>query len=323
MEAGADITLRRIRERLASGAPVVAFAGISNPRVATAVRAMELLAANATETAEAIRQQLSSGPETGVDPEDLYALDVPYEIDLTWSDVALDRYDAIFRHRSTLPPPGSRVRAAVPRKAWNEYTNRPRTFSNPSSLALELKELARERLPEYMVPTTVILLDALPRTPNGKIDRKALPQPGSELPVTTTRFVAPETELERTISSVWRELLQLERVGTLDNFFDLGANSLLMVQANSRLRAALRRELSLVDLFRYPTVSALAGYLNQTAPDHSGLVQSQERGRARLDALQRRSRKESAAVPGHQDYPGRGTPEAVSDPIFERRAAPL
>src|SRR5262249_4016862 len=154
--------------------------------------------------------------------------------------------------------------------------------------ALELKELAKERLPEFMVPASIIFLEALPRTPNGKVDRKALPQPSSDQPLTTTRFVAPETELEQTISSIWRELLQVERVGTLDNFFDLGANSLLMVQANSRLRAALRRDLSLVDLFRYPTVSALAGYLNQTAPDPSALVQSQERGRARLDALQRR-----------------------------------
>ena len=157
-----------------------------------------------------------------------------------------------------------------------------------SSLTLELKELAKERLPEFMVPATIMLLDALPRTPNGKIDRKALPQPDAERPLTATRYAAPETELERTISTVWQELLQLERVGKHDNFFDLGANSLLMVQANSRLRAALQRELTLVDLFRYPTVNALATYLAHTTADSSALLQSQERGRARLDALQRR-----------------------------------
>jgi ubiquinone/menaquinone biosynthesis C-methylase UbiE len=312
MESGAGMTLKQVQERLTSGTPVVAFAGISNPRVTAAVSAAELLAANACpETAEAIRRRLSSAPEIGLDPEDLFALDVPYEIDLTWSDVALDCYDAIFRHSSARPPSCSRVSPMVPCKAWNQYTNRPAARSTPSSLAVELNELVKERLPDYMVPTAIICMDALPRTPNGKVDRKALPQPGNEPPLTMTRFVPPETELERTISSVWQELLQLERVGTLDNFFDLGANSLLMVQANSRLRAALHRELSLVDLFRYPTVSALAGYLNQSAPDHSGLVQSQERGRARLNALQRRSKK--AAPDGGARLQPAATP---SDPFL-------
>jgi hypothetical protein len=173
-------------------------------------------------------------------------------------------------------------------KAWNEYTNRRSARSSPSSLALELRKGVKEQLPEFMVPTTIILLDALPRTPNGKVDRKALPRPDAERSLTATRYAAPETELERTISAVWQELLQLERVGRHDNFFDLGANSLLMVQANSRLRAALRRDLTLVDLFRYPTVNALATYLSQTAPDSSALTQSEQRGRTRLDALQRR-----------------------------------
>jgi hypothetical protein len=226
--------------------------------------------------------------ESGIDPEELYALDIPYEIELTWSEAGLDRYDAVFRHRTALPTAGRPTTAVLARKAWNEYTNRGRTLVDPAALILELKELAKERLPEFMVPATIILLDALPRTPNGKIDRKALPQPAGERQSTATRYVAPETALEQTIASVWQELLQFERVGAHDNFFDLGANSLLMVQANSRLRAALRRDLSLVDLFRYPTVNALATYLSRSDHNPSALVQSQERGRTRLDALQRR-----------------------------------
>ncbi|HYM32628.1 MAG TPA: phosphopantetheine-binding protein, partial [Candidatus Cybelea sp.] len=87
---------------------------------------------------------------------------------------------------------------------------------------------------------------------------------------------------------VWKELLNLERVGANDNFFDLGANSLIMMQANVRLRSALRRELTLVDLFRYPTVSALAAHLGSAIGDKSKLDQSQQRGQARLDALRRR-----------------------------------
>jgi natural product biosynthesis luciferase-like monooxygenase protein len=289
MESGAGLTLTQIRERLASGGAEVAFTGIPNPRVARAVRAAQLLASDdCPETAGAIRRLLSSEPEIGVDPEDLYTLDTSYGIELNGSQIALDRYDAVFRQRSAPPAPGSPFAAVVPRKAWNDYTNRRTGRSSPRLLAIELKEMAKERLPEFMVPATIILMDALPRTPNGKVNRKALPQPGSESSLTAARYVAPENELERTISSVWRELLQLERVGIHDNFFDIGANSLLMVQANSRLRAALRRDLSLVDLFRYPTVNALAQYLNNATPDPSALVRSQDRGRARLDALQKR-----------------------------------
>jgi natural product biosynthesis luciferase-like monooxygenase protein len=287
-ETGARITLTELRERVAE-ASVLAYSGIPNPRVANAVRAVELLTSDACpDTAGAIRQRLSATPEMGFDPEDLYGLDIPGEMELTWSATGLDRFDAVFRHHLTPPVDCSPVTPTVSRKAWNEYSNRRSPHSNPSSLALELKGLAKERLPEFMVPATIILLDALPRTPNGKIDRKALPQPDAERPLTAISYVAPETESERIISAVWQELLRVERVGKHDNFFDLGANSLLMVQANSQLRAALRRDLTLVDLFRYPTVSALATYLSQTAPDSSALMQSQERGRTRLDALQRR-----------------------------------
>jgi natural product biosynthesis luciferase-like monooxygenase protein len=288
-EPGVGITLTDIRKRLASGAMVVAFTGIPNPRVASSVGALKLLAsATCPDTVEAIRQQLSSSPGSGLDPEDLYELAVPYEVELTWSEGALDCYDAIFRHRSAHPRPVSVTTPVTSRRAWTEYSNHRTTLSVSSSLAGELKELAKERLPEFMVPATIILLDALPRTPNGKIDRKALPSPDGESLRTPSHYVAPETEMERVISSVWQELLQLQQVGTHDNFFDLGANSLLMIQASSRLRTALRRDLSLVDLFRYPTVSALAAYLNQAVPHASGLVRSRERGQARLDALQRR-----------------------------------
>jgi natural product biosynthesis luciferase-like monooxygenase protein len=288
-EPGAGLTLSGVRDRLASHPAAVVFTGVPNPRVAQAVRAAELLAGDGCpETAGAVRERLDSAPEAGIDPEDLYALDVPYDVELTWSDLGPDRYDTIFR-QSSLPAPSACPTDAVgQRRPWEEYANRRGGLTEPSALALELKDLARERLPEYMVPATVVVLDALPRTPNGKIDRKALPEPGRDVARTATAYVAPANELESTISSVWQELLQLERVGTQDNFFDLGANSLLMVQANSRLRSALGREVSLVELFRYPTVSALAAHLNRTGDDQTALRQSQERGRARLDALQRR-----------------------------------
>jgi acyl carrier protein len=174
------------------------------------------------------------------------------------------------------------------RQRWDQYTNQGRTGMAHSSLVPELKEMARERLPEYMVPRMIIVLEALPRTPNGKIDRKMLPKPDRSPPPLAAPYAAPQTEIEQAIALVFEELLNQKRVATSDNFFDLGANSLIMVQASSRLRARLQREVSLVDLFHYPTVSTLAVHLSNNGNDLSALRQSQARVQARVDSLQKR-----------------------------------
>jgi hypothetical protein len=125
----------------------------------------------------------------------------------------------------------------------------------------ELRAYVRERLPEYMVPQALVLLEQIPLTANGKIDRKALPSPDGPSPELAT-YVAPRTELEQQIAGVWQEVLGAEKVGLHDNFFDLGGHSILLIEASSKLRLALKRELSVVDMFRHPTVSAMAVFLS-------------------------------------------------------------
>jgi amino acid adenylation domain-containing protein len=127
----------------------------------------------------------------------------------------------------------------------------------------ELRAFLRERLPEFMVPSLFVDLPALPLTPAGKVDRRALPAPEALRPDRTSTYEAPRTALERTIAGIWRELLGVEAVGLHDNFFDLGAHSLLLVRAHARLREALGRELTVVDLFRHPSVGALAHHLSR------------------------------------------------------------
>ena len=116
-----------------------------------------------------------------------------------------------------------------------------------------------------MVPAAFVVLEAMPLTPNGKVNRKALPAPDRSRHESEVEFVAPSSDIERTISGVWQELLGLDQVSTQGNLFDLGANSLLMVQANSRLAVALGRELSLVEMFRFPSIGALAAHLDSAA----------------------------------------------------------
>jgi hypothetical protein len=112
-----------------------------------------------------------------------------------------------------------------------------------------------------MIPSAFVPLVELPRLPNGKLDRRSLSEPGGERPDLAAAYVAPESDVERIIAAVWRDLLRVDRIGLHDNFFELGGHSLLLVQAHGRLKEALGRDVAVVDLFRFPTVSLLARYL--------------------------------------------------------------
>jgi acyl carrier protein len=133
----------------------------------------------------------------------------------------------------------------------------------PGVATREMREALRERLPEFMVPSHVVVLDVFPQTPNRKIDRKALPAPAVARPAAAAESAAPSSEIEKSIVAVWREVLHVERVGTEDNFFDLGGHSLLAVKAHRRLTQVLPRKVSITDLFRFPTVRALAAFVSE------------------------------------------------------------
>ncbi len=126
-----------------------------------------------------------------------------------------------------------------------------------------LRNFLKDKLPDYMIPSLLILMDSLPLTPSGKIDRKALPVPDAIRPELQNAFLAPRTFVEKKVAAVWAEVLKLEKVGVDDNFFDLGGHSLLAVQVISRLRQALRVEIPLRELFENPTVASLAVRIEQ------------------------------------------------------------
>ena len=161
--------------------------------------------------------------------------------------------------------------------------------SGPIADATLRSELG-ESLPEFMLPSAFVFLDHYPQTPNGKIDRKALPAPSEIRAVVSEGFTAPEGELEQTIAGVWREVLYLEQVGIDDNFFDLGGHSLLVVQAHRKLRDRCPRPLSLTDLYRFPTIRGLAGHLLSDDDGGEQVERSQARGERRREAMNRRRR---------------------------------
>nr|QEO74805.1 condensation domain-containing protein [uncultured bacterium] len=136
----------------------------------------------------------------------------------------------------------------------------------PQTLEGSLRDLARAELPAHMVPSAFVQLERLPLGPTGKVDRRALPAPvAPEREARQEVQEAPRTVLEERIAAVWREVLEAERVGLNENFFDLGGHSLLMARVHGRLQKDLGRKISMVELFQYPTVATLAAHLGGEA----------------------------------------------------------
>ena len=125
----------------------------------------------------------------------------------------------------------------------------------------ELRSYLRERLPEYMVPSFFVMLDAMPLTPNGKADRRALPAPELARPESEDTFVAPRSVLEEMVAQIWSDVLGIVRIGVYDNFFELGGHSLLATTTVTRLRDVLKVDLPLRAIFEGPTVSELSEFI--------------------------------------------------------------
>jgi acyl carrier protein len=143
-----------------------------------------------------------------------------------------------------------------------------------------------------MVPSVIVVLDALPLNANGKVDRKALPTAA----ITSDKpYEAPQGPIAETIAAIWAEVLQMDKVGTHDNFFDLGGHSLLLVRVHRLLEDRLRTTVALVQLFKYPTVGSLAQWMARgaDAPAASSSTAGDDRAlRQRAALLQRRKSAE-------------------------------
>jgi amino acid adenylation domain-containing protein len=128
----------------------------------------------------------------------------------------------------------------------------------PVSTSRELRQLLRETLPDYMIPATIMFLDRLPRTPNGKLDRRAIPPPSNRRPELDIPYVEPKTLTEKQLSQIWTEILSLDQVGIHDSFFDLGGHSLAATRVVSQILRVFQVEVPLQSLFQAPTIADLA-----------------------------------------------------------------
>jgi acyl carrier protein len=232
--------------------------GIPNARLEREMAAQRLIETS-DERVEAgvLRRQLSELEGEGVDPERVWALGAEhgYEVRVMPGEGGHFAVELLDAQRA------DQIVHAVPQtvavKSWSAYANDPMESSFRQQLIPQLREYMKGRVPEHLVPSAWVALKALPLTPNGKVDRRALPAPQSR-PEEMGEYVAPRTELERTLGQIWAQVLRVDQVGLQDNFFELGGHSLLATQVVARIGSALSIEVPTRLIFKFPTIGQLA-----------------------------------------------------------------
>jgi acyl carrier protein len=151
----------------------------------------------------------------------------------------------------------------------------------PAPTISALRRALSAKLPEYMIPASFVLLEALPTTPTGKVDRGRLPLTDRTRPALDAVFVRPRSECERSLTIIWQDVLHIDKIGIDDNFFDLGGNSLRLAEVNLKLHTVFEKDISLVEMFALPTVRTLAEYFTQPEDKLAKLEKSHDRAKIR------------------------------------------
>ncbi|MEG3892243.1 amino acid adenylation domain-containing protein, partial [Microcoleus sp. Z1_A1] len=237
---------------------VLRISNVPNARVTAAVKAAELLSVvDKFPTAGQLQKAVEKVEDLGVDPEAWYALEVPYNVNISWSNSdSQGRYDVVFARGETKD--FVRETRSDNLRPWRSYANNPLQAKAARKLVPQLQAYLAEKLPEYMVPSAFVVLESLPVTANGKVDRLALPAPQPIKLEWAGGYVAPQTSIEEVLVKIWAEVLGIKRVGIRDNFFELGGHSLLATQLVSRVRDAFAVELPLRRVFEAPTIGELS-----------------------------------------------------------------
>jgi len=268
------LTVERLRELLQKESPeTLGLRRVPNARLFEEIKVQELLASlEGPSTVGELREALRvAGRADLIDPEDLWAIaeDLPYEVDISWSATGdVGCFDALFRRRDAVAAARSVpnfLAEEIRPKPWSEYANNPLQDKLGRKLVPELRSHLQKQLPEYMVPSAFVLMEALPLSPNGKIDRRALSRydGNNSRPELMESFAAPRSALEEVVAQVWAEVFAFETIGIHDNFLELGGHSLLAIQIMTRLQEIFPVQLPLAYLFSSPTVAELSARIEQ------------------------------------------------------------
>ncbi len=258
----------------------VGVRGIRNARVVPAVAALEILDGQDTNgTAGEI--VAASVATRGEDPNLIARLASELNVEVQWRAFSSSgTCDAIFNPRWR----EKKAEKDLPAAYYRKYGNDPALAAEDAKLAPELQDYLRQSLPDYMVPSALVLIGSWPLTASGKIDRRALPAPDRR----SESYVPPRTPQEEILCSIFADVLSLERVGAEDDFFALGGHSLLATRLVSQVRSSFGVELPLRTLFEAPTVRLLAEHVSKADKVRAPLVRQARPDRVPLSYAQRR-----------------------------------
>ncbi|HLG64306.1 MAG TPA: amino acid adenylation domain-containing protein [Ktedonosporobacter sp.] len=264
-------TCERIRDELSNRAPAELYiSALVNKRLVQEIALLKLLSTDGELTVGEARASLdqlqASAPS--VDPEDVHALgrELGYHVDTFWTNHGDDGlFDVHFIKKGvggSAESDATYLAKAVKERPWSAYANEPLRDRTTDHLISQLRTFVRNQLPEYMLPSAFRVLEALPLTSNGKVDRKALlaRQP-ERVDGSIDTYVAARTPQEEQLTHIWQEVLHLDRVGIHDNFFQIGGHSLLATRIIARIQATFQVELPLRTIFEVPTIAGLARHI--------------------------------------------------------------
>jgi len=253
---------------------MLGFSRIPNARVARELELLDRLK-NGYETValDLLKRQPDEAYGDSLDPEDIWSVSekLGYSVSMRCTPGEPGCFDMVIRQGSPETEAGTLYFEDAGRvKPWTQYANNPLQGMFAQNLAPLLRQWIDERLPEYMAPSAYVVMDKLPLTPSGKLNRRALPEPEAR-PRLNDTYVAPRTNTEQTLAGLWTEILNTKSIGVNDNFFtDLAGHSLLATRLMSRVRDTFQIELPLRRFFEAPTILSLAEEIDRHLADSNG-----------------------------------------------------
>ncbi|MEH1807829.1 amino acid adenylation domain-containing protein [Nostoc sp.] len=257
-----NLTASAVRQLLIENKPeILSIINVPNARLMSAIKTAEWLSdLKDFKTVGQIRKALQELENFGVEPEDFYALNVPYSVEITWSHSSTEgHYDVVFVRQDEVGKRTIFPHSTTLYRPWQSYGNNPLQTKAARKLVPQLQTYIAQKLPEYMMPSGFVVLESLPLTANGKVNRRALKAFHNGIkPQLPENYIAPRTPVEQVLVKIFVEVLGLKSVGIYDNFFELGGHSLLATQLVSRVRDTLHVELPLRSVFEASTIAELS-----------------------------------------------------------------
>lgn len=275
--------LRELDEQFRKLSKATCFTGLLNSRVAGEVHAMDFASSNPQAPVSGIP---ATPPEhSGVDPHDVEVLaeKVGVRVRITWDEDQLDQMKVIAWPADGAPPAGASAASTdLDPPRWSQWCNNPLASQQSVETTRQLRTDLRQRVPDYMVPTSFMVVDAIPRTASGKVNFDALPAPSATTHRSAESLEPAQTATEEKLVEIWESLLGVTPIGVTDDFFELGGHSMLAVRLMAAIEDQLEREVPLAALFRDATIRSLASLVDDPNAGQSAgsLVTLQQAGSA-------------------------------------------